>query len=464
VILEPLAAGVVGIPAIEVRGQRTAALTLSVLTASAVRATPGADLLLEVEVSPEQPYVQQQLIYTVRLLYAVTLLDGQLDEPLADGADIRRLGGDATYTRETEGRRYSVIERRYALTPLASGALEILAPRFRGRALAGPRGGRMFDPGSPVSAVGDALSLQVRPRPAAAAQPWLPALALDYSLQSGASDVLKVGEPITLSLRLSARGLSAEQLPELSLPEIEGAEIYPDQETSQTREGPRGIEGERSRSFAVVPTRPGQLRIPELSIDWWDTTADQAASARIAARSFSVEGSPRPTDTPDPSRGDASAPPLQGEASEPPRDGVDARWRIAALLLLALWLLSLAGWAWQARRRPLSSASTAAAPMPPRAGPELAQALRRGDLEAIADALRALARARDLAPSLDALAAALQAAPQRSAVLGLQRALYAGGSGADSLQALRIAFAKPPIFLEAGSAVAESLPPLYPPR
>src|SRR5690606_13933934 len=127
-----------------------------------------------------------QVIYTVRLLYAVTLLDGQLDEPRAQGADIRRLGGDATFTREAAGRRYNVIERRYALTPLASGPLRIEPPRFRGRALAGPRGNRMFDPGTPVSAIGDALELAVRPRPAQAGEPWLPAQSLEYRAQTGA--------------------------------------------------------------------------------------------------------------------------------------------------------------------------------------------------------------------------------------------------------------------------------------
>lgn len=467
VVLEPLSAGVIGIPALEVRGQRTEPLRLSVLPAAAQPRDSNADLLLEVEAAPENPYVQQQVIYTVRLLYAVTLLDGQLDEPRASGADIRRLGGDATFSRDMGGRRYSVVERRYAITPLASGPLSIEAPRFRGRALAGGRSNRMFDPGTPVSAAGDAIALDVRPRPASAGEPWLPAQSLDYRAQTSATGRLRVGDPVTLSLRLSARGLSAEQLPELTLPAIEGAEVYPDQEASQTREGPRGIEGERSRSFAVVPSRAGTLELPRLVIRWWDVSADVEREAVIEAQRFEVEGG-APAVSADVA---VAAAAVDAESASSQRaaviDGVHPIWRVAALAQLPLLALLLALW-WRARSaRPTLAIGAHVAPaIPPQAGPALAAALRRGELEDIANALRALARARGLAPDLGALAQALDDDAQRAAIESLQRSLYAGGEGAPALQALRAAFARAPAFrLSATPASAQTdLPPLYPPR
>lgn len=466
VVLEPLSAGVIGIPALEVRGQRTEPLRLTVLPAASLPAGSDADLLLEVEASPENPYVQQQVIYTVRLLYAVTLLDGQLDEPRASGADIRRLGGDATYSREMGTRRYNVIERRYAITPLASGSLTIEAPRFRGRALAGGRANRMFDPGTPVSAAGDAITLDVRPRPANASEPWLPAQSLDYRAQTGAAGQLRVGDPVTLSLRLSARGLSAEQLPELALPRIEGAEVYPDQEASQTREGARGIEGERSRSFAVVPNRPGTLELPRLVLQWWDTEADTSREAVIEAQRFDVVGAVAPGASPQADAigehaGGRDARQVSGRAPE----GVHPGWRMAALLQLPV-LLGLAVLLVRGRARAKPPAPAALRVSLPQAGPALASALRQGDLDMIAEALRSLARARGLGPELGALSAALEEAAQREAIDGLQRSLYAGADGAPVLQALRSAFARPPRFAEAGArrAVESDLPPLYPPR
>jgi hypothetical protein len=49
-------------------------------------------------------------------------------------------------------------------------------------------------------------------------------------------------------------------------------------------------------------------------------------------------------------------------------------------------------------------------------------------------------------------------------VSALQRALYGGGAGAASLEALRKVFATPPRFRSERSAATDPLPPLYPPR
>jgi hypothetical protein len=53
---------------------------------------------------------------------------------------------------------------------------------------------------------------------------------------------------------------------------------------------------------------------------------------------------------------------------------------------------------------------------------------------------------------------------QARAVSALQRALYGGGAGAASLEALRKAFATPPRFQSERSDSIDPLPPLYPSR
>jgi hypothetical protein len=251
------------------------------------------------------------------------------------------------------------------------------------------------------------------------------------------------------------------------LPAIDGAEVYPDQESSQTREGPRGIEGERSRSFAVVPNRAGTLELPRLVIRWWDVAADAMREAVIEAQRFEVEGGAG-----DDAAVRADAPSTSGTRGEPRiativNQGVHPLWRMGALLQLPLVLLFAALW-WRVRRRRHAPAGAAiAAPVaPPQAGPALAAALRQGELTDIAEALRGVARARGLGPDLGALIQALSDPGQRAAVEALQRSLYAGADGAPALQALRAAFARAPAFRAATTAAAASggLPPLYPDR
>ncbi|MEZ5581408.1 MAG: hypothetical protein R3F37_00205 [Candidatus Competibacteraceae bacterium] len=88
--------------------------------------------MIEVQAEPADPYVQAQVQYTVRLLFAVPLLDGSLDAPQPANAVVERLGDDVSYETQRNGRRYRVIERRYALFAQRSGA-DDSALEFQGR-------------------------------------------------------------------------------------------------------------------------------------------------------------------------------------------------------------------------------------------------------------------------------------------------------------------------------------------
>jgi hypothetical protein len=463
VALQPLAEGVVGIPALAVGGASTEPLTLTVRPAATVAsAGAGDDAFLEVEADLLDPYVQQQVRYTVRLFYAVQLLEGQLDEPQPDGARIQRIGNDATYQRMIAGRRYQVVERRYAVSADHSGTLEIPAPRFRGRAL----GRSMFGSGQVLQATGDAVSLTVRPRPPSAPRPWLPAADLQLQDESGAlPDTVRVGEPLTLSLRVTALGLLAEQLPELELGEIAGAQVYPDRESSQTREVDDWFRGERTRRFAIVPAQAGTLDLPSVQVSWWNTRTDRLEVAELPSRRVQVLPA-------------ASAPaaidPMQGVAgsNDAPATGVQAPaaarpWQVASLLLLLLWLATLA-WAWR-NRRPVAVVVEAepgdavlARQLSRHHAQALDAALRGGDPRRIASALRAACPGQPCA-DLAAVATHLQDPAQADAVDALERALYAEGDTAASVDALQHAFASGPHWRVAAAdgEPMDVLPPLY---
>ena len=471
VVLEPLQEGVLGIPAMEVRGERTAPLTLTVRKQAANAAAQG-DVFVEVESSSRAPYVQQQVVYSIRLFYAVTLLDGQLDDPQAEAAEIRRIGSDATFQSERNGRRYNVIERHYAITPQRSGNLSLPAPRFRGRALSDAGRGRMFDPGRAVSAQGEALQLEVRPAPATAASPWLPAQSLQYTAQlSAASSPARVGEPITVTLRVQAQGLAAEQLPELVLPDIPDAEVYPDQETAQTRDNAGWVLGERVRRFAVVPKRPGVLQIPALQMAWWDVVADKAAIANIDPQQMTIldadgQTASTPAEHDVPADGHANPDPVGPEGS------LSASiWPWLSGVFAVLWLATL-GWAWRLRKQPTMTQASPSPSTQRMALPTLDMALRQGDLAAIASALRFAARQAtgQRFASLQEVAACLREPAQRDAVCQLERHLYAAdGQGTATLAELRDTLRK--VFrsgldwgLPSSAASTSLLPPLYPER
>lgn len=470
VALQPRREGVTTVPPLDVAGTRTEPLVLTVRP-SPVSSGAGGDIFLEATVSPREPYVQQQAIYALKLYYAITVLDGQLDAPQPDGARVVRLGDDLKYQVERDGRRYVVIERRFAVVPERSGELALAAPRFEGRGIDRGGLGGMFGGGLRLSAVGEPLQLTVKPRPAAGAEPWLPAKSL--SLAAG-PDVppqqVEVGQPLTLQIQLRAGGLAPEQLPELVLPPIDGAAVYPDQEVTRDRSTSDGLAGERSRRFAVVAQRPGVLEIPAMRIAWWNTDSDRAEVAELAARRIEVVAGGSTPASIDPGATadaeDADAPPQLGDAAGPeaaaPWWQQPWPWMLLCLLLAGGWAFSV----WRGRRRPPTTATVAApraAPPPQANAASLRSALRDGDLSAIAATLRAMAG--PSAHSLEDVAAALDDARQRNATLRLERCLY--GDDADregALADLQAAFARAPLWRAAPRAPRDAdseLPPLY---
>ena len=466
VALEPLREGVIELPPIPVGGDRTAPLQLTVRPMARGSAANGDEVFMEVEVDSPAPYVQQQVGLTLRLFYAVALLDGNLDEPAGEGLQVRRVGQDAQYSRRVGGRAYNVVERHYVLTPERSGPLTVGSVTFRGRLASGASPGSFFSQGTPVVTGSDPVAMDVRPAPADASSPWLPARALRFTDTSSSLPAqARVGDALELSLRVEAEGLSAEQLPELALPPIEGAEIYPDQETRETRESGTGLVGVRSRKFAIVPLREGRLELPERSLTWWNTGADQRQRSALPALSIEVLPAPASSAAARPAPATAVPEAAAGDAFSAPWAAQARLWQLTTLIFATAWIGTVLLWLLNARRR--ARAAGPGAPVTPAASswrPELAHALARADLAA---ARRALLRIAPGTRDLESLAHALAAASQREAVRALDRALYRGDAVDGLVEQLRAAFARKPVLASEAAPAApdeQALPPLYPPR
>lgn len=479
VALEPKHAGTLTIPALAVADAQTQPLTLTVSPAATSSGKAGDDVFLDVSIEPKSPYVQQQVRVTVKLYYALNLTDGNLEDPHGEGLNARKLGQDASYTAEVEGRRYRVLERHFAVSAEKSGAATIAPIVFRGHAVNPNDINSFFTRGRTVTARAEGETLDVRPRPAnSGTDAWLPAQSLTLTADGiDASAQAHVGEPLTLTLRLKAQGLAFEQLPELKLPKIDGADVYPDKETTVNRDDGTWQSGERTRKFAIVPNRTGPLTIPALSLSWWDTQHDRAASADLPALSVNVgagAGNPAaaapttPNSTNLPSAAPAPAAVRMNEA-----DGGEAtRWRTVAFAAVGLWLLTLAaglGWIFT-RRRPAVAASAPSASDAPidaktsAARKAFAGACKRNDAASIARALLVWARSTgSSARTLGELAASLSEEEQRASLRELERHLYGTETDAVDGERLAAAFRGGFVFVHAAETKTSSpLPPLYP--
>lgn len=472
VALRPTHVGQLRIPALSVAGSLTAPLQLQVSAADpAAAAGAHKDVFMEAQLEPQHGYVGQQLSYVVRLYYSSGIRDGSLESPHVAGVEISQLGDDLNYEAERGGRPYHVLERRYALTPEHAGQLEIPALGFQGVAVDPNNPDSFFGGGSTVSTSAPALTMQVGAIPADwGKSAWLPARQLSLTLDGlpDATQPLRVGQPLNLSMNLQATGLPFDALPALSLPPLDGATVYPDKPVTGNRRDDRWIVGRRQQAFAVVPERAGTLTLPATTVKWWNVQTDQAEVAQIPARSFTVLPALGSTATPPA----AVAPTASGASPQASSSATPATpWRWIALGSVGLWLLSMLAWlGWRRRGRGQAAAAT---PDPlPAAFTSVRQArlafmavARGSDSAAQVHALLAWARAeRPAIQHLGELGLALDDAGQRAAIDSLQQRHYAGQPAPADGGTLAEAF-KPGFrwrTAAAGEAEAGELPPLYP--
>ncbi|MFT3755019.1 MAG: protein BatD [Pseudoxanthomonas sp.] len=433
-----------------------------------------AAVLLDTEVDDANPYVQQNVGVTVRLYYATALASGQLDLDAPAGASLQKVGDDVQSVRERDGRRYNVFERRYLLVPERSGPLTLPAPRFAGRGIGNWIDDLMSGGGRELQATGTPRSLQVRPQPANAPQPWLPLRDLRLRYVS-APQQARAGEAMTLTVELIAEGASRSQLPDLPLPSAPGAQVFaePAQYDETFRDGVPQVR--MLRKYSLVADGSGSLRIDGIGLAWWDVRAGAARRASLSelvvqvapgVGSFSgrqLQGmQSQGTQLQGASPADASVQAMQADAGM----HIPAHtWAWLAAVFAVLWLVTLV---WALRRQPVAAVDAGGLPaqrravLPSHSLPDLRKALDTGTLDEIGETLCAMT-----APpvaDLDALAARLADADQRDAVEAMRRARWADGDGPAARAVLRAAFRNGPVWREANTGVRREamLPPLYP--
>lgn len=469
IALRPKHVGQLLVPALDLAGGRTQPLTLTVTAPDpAAAANSGKQVFLEASAQPAHVRVGQQLLFTVRLYLGGTLSNGSLEEPNLPGIDARRLGDDLDYDVVRGGRAYHVVERRYALIPQHAGTIQLPSVQFQGELIDPTDPDSFFAMGTPTSAASPPVRIQVEPVPPHwGSSDWLPARALSLTLEGIPADgQAHVGQPIELAMTLQATGLPYETLPALSLPDLDGATVYPDKPVTGTRNDGQWLIGRRQQHFAVVPSRAGKLTIPAITLKWWNVQTGKAELARIPAHTLTVlpdaAGGSAPI-APAPATS-AAAPAVAASAAIAPARQAPA-WR--ALVLAAVALVLLAGalaawWVWRHRARRVVAEPSQAA----RSGRSLRAAFlaaaRGSDAAAQAHALLAWARAeRPGLANLGALSDALAAATQRKAIASLQRRRF--GTGSDSpAPDLAAVFAKGFQWRDDSAGDEPPLPPLYP--
>ncbi len=256
--------------------------------------TPSSPPSIESELSVANPYVQQGVILKLSLISHNNLLTAVPQIPESDRLTFQLLEGPTTYSRNRKGKQEIVNEYVYEVIPLRPGAVALPEIRFSGEEqLTGyANNKRHFD-----AAVSQPLTLQVR-EANPASSPWLPLEQLGLKVTLPAGHKAAAGKPLPITVELNATGMGGSQLPSLaSQLNTDAFRVYRDHSKVSTRlnRNSQKIMGSRFEQFTLVPQYGGDLNLPPLSINWWNTRSDSPQRTSFPMQPIAVSGASRPS-------------------------------------------------------------------------------------------------------------------------------------------------------------------------
>ncbi|MDO9423673.1 MAG: BatD family protein [Methylobacter sp.] len=307
------------------------------------------DLFLEVEANPQSPYVQSQVLFSVRLYRRVEITQAALNEPELGEAVIEKLGDDSNYNTRINGVNYLVTERKYAIFPQKSGSVTIKPLVLTAEVVANSRPNFNGFFNSQTTRTKKILSrsvtLEVKPVPATfTGQHWLSAEQLVLKEEwSGDNQQMKVGEPLTRTLTLLAKGTTVGQLPELNVGKIDDQlKTYPDQPVLREQKKPDGLIAFREEKIAVIPSKAGFYKLPAIEIPWFNSQSQKIEVAKIPETTITALGTTKVQPAPAVPTAPTVLPPQKIETvpmTQPQQQNI---WLWIAAFLAAGWLATLA--------------------------------------------------------------------------------------------------------------------------
>ena len=372
--LFPRKEGTFTIPSLTIEGKSTKPIQVKVIPVQE-QSNVARDYFVTTDIDLNEAYLNQQLLYTVKLFLSSNIERGSLQAPEMQNAEITQLGEDKQYTDIVNGRRYQIIERQFAVVPQASGEFTLRGPIFAGEVMAANTNQRFgfFNRTQQINRVGPDITVNIKPIPQGIDYPWLPSEMVRVDEEWPQGDNFVAGEPVTRIVTLTALGVVEEQLPDIPEFYPPNFKLYPDQSNTTTVEKDQSLISQRQTSLAIIPTQPGDFVLPEITIPWFNTLTQKTEYATIPARSITVvpaTGSSNPSNTlptgnatVDDTQSDLPSAAVQsdvdygkeGKPSDSTADNASISEKtqfdwIVSGVLLALLLIALIGWLFTYRK------------------------------------------------------------------------------------------------------------------
>ncbi len=315
-VLIPNKNGDISIPSIELEGLKTQPISLQVIPAGSEdkliepKSIDTPKFRIDGKIDNTAPYVGQQVNYQLKI-YDGGGLQGEAPFFVTDNDDwtIRSLGDPVIETKVINGKSLREITFNYALFATKSGKLVIPPMRFNGYYLTKNTRqdpfARFFDDdqffsgfglhdvfASKTSIVLNTKPIKIDVRPAAVEDGWwLPAKEIKLSAEfDNKHPQFKVGEAVSRTIYIKAVGVLDTQLPEITFAKVDGVKQYPEKPLTEMKIENGNVVSLAKISNVYIPEKSGEIILPEIKLDWFNTVTNTREVAVIPEYRVSVSG------------------------------------------------------------------------------------------------------------------------------------------------------------------------------
>lgn len=379
--------GVVTIPSFELHGAKTQPIAIQV---TQDEQAPSSDDLVEVrsQLSRSTLYPNESALFKARLIIKADprrLQDPKIAPPTIDGMELKAASEPNQYQTVMDGIQVTIVDQDFRITASQAGDFTLTEPSLQGALIYGSsyNGGTRI---LPLKTTPKTYTIHVEPKPADYQGTWLPTSRLTLREQwldsqgkpiTGSHYATKVGDSITREVTVQVTGLTQEQLPNIHLTYPDSIRVYDEKPQFATLDN-----GDVTMTLkqVLIPRQTGDITLPKVAMQWWDTVTKAQKTASADGLSLSVAAG-------EPSTVTASTPLPAAPAQVQTVTVNDAGfWPYLTALFALLWLLTLGlAWRWKSSSNVMQQAPVSPADLSAYA--QLQQALKNDDGIAISRAL-----------------------------------------------------------------------------
>ena len=258
-------------------------------------ATEQNEVFLQTSVNKNQVYVQEALIYSIKLYYTLAFERGASFSRLEmSEAAFNKLGDDLNYTETIDGVLYTVNESRFIVFPQSSGEFAIAPMRFRAftqtRATRNNTNLQTTAQRQTIELFSQEHKISVVTLPRSyPGLNWLPSSDVTISDSwSRSLEDMRIGDSVVRTIQLDAKDIYASMLINLDFTSASKLRNYPAEAQQVDITEISGVRSGHIQNITIVATEVGKFTLPAIEIPWWNTETNTLEYAALPAQEFDI--------------------------------------------------------------------------------------------------------------------------------------------------------------------------------